>query len=105
MPDVGYTVIHRTCRAPSGPDRGMVNSQAPRRMIVERRPPWRPDASPEWTTLPVARLRYSAVERTWTLYARDRHLRFHRCDRLPPSAMIDDLLREIERDPTGIFWG
>jgi len=41
----------------------------------------------------------------WTLYWRDRHLRFHRYDELPPSLRIDDLLTEIDRDPTAIFWG
>jgi hypothetical protein len=40
-----------------------------------------------------------------TLYWRDRNLRFHRYDQLPPSPSIGDLLTEIERDPTAIFWG
>jgi hypothetical protein len=73
--------------------------------IVERRAPWREDAGPEWTSLPVARLRHTAATRTWTLYWRDRNLRFHRYDQLAPSPRIDDLLAEIDRDPTGIFWG
>ena len=37
--------------------------------------------------------------------ARDRTLRFHRYDQIEPSPQIDDLLREIGRDPTAIFWG
>jgi hypothetical protein len=41
----------------------------------------------------------------WTLYWRDRNLRFHRYDQLPPSPSIIDLLTEIDRDPTAIFWG
>ena len=32
-------------------------------------------------------------------------LRFHLYDRITPSPRIDDLLREIDRDPTAIFWG
>jgi len=36
--------------------------------IVERRPPWRDDYGPEWSRLPVARLRYVASRRLWTLY-------------------------------------
>jgi hypothetical protein len=39
------------------------------------------------------------------LYWRDRNLRFHRYEQLPPSPHIDDLLQEIDRDPTAIFWG
>jgi len=39
------------------------------------------------------------------LYWRDRNLRFHRYGQLEPSPSIDDLLKEIDRDPTAIFWG
>jgi hypothetical protein len=73
--------------------------------IVECRPPWRPEADPEWTRLPVARLRYTKAIRRWSLYWRDRHARFHAYDLLPPSPHVDDLLREIDSDPTAIFWG
>ena len=73
--------------------------------IVECRPPWRPEADPEWTRLPVARLRYTKTTQCWSLYWRDRNLRFHAYDRLPPSPHVDDLLREIGSDPTAIFWG
>jgi hypothetical protein len=34
-----------------------------------------------------------------------RNLRFHIYDPLTPSNRIDDLLTEIDRDPTCIFWG
>ncbi|MGP0026113.1 MAG: DUF3024 domain-containing protein [Streptosporangiaceae bacterium] len=73
--------------------------------IVECRPLWRADMGAEWTRFPIARLRYTKVTRRWSLYWRDRHLRFHLYDRITPSALIDDLLREIDRDPTAIFWG
>jgi hypothetical protein len=43
--------------------------------------------------------------RAWTLYRRDRNLRFHPYDRLAPSPSVDALLAEIDRDPTCIFWG
>jgi hypothetical protein len=36
---------------------------APRHLtIVERRAPWRDEFGPEWTSLPIARLRYSAAD-------------------------------------------
>jgi hypothetical protein len=73
--------------------------------IMERRAPWRADLGPEWTSVPVARLRYAAATKSWTLYWRDRNLRFHSYDELAPSSRIDDLLAEIDRDPAGIFWG
>ncbi|MFW6600527.1 DUF3024 domain-containing protein [Propionibacteriaceae bacterium Y2011] len=73
--------------------------------IVERRAPWREDYGPEWTTMPVARLRYTKTTALWSLYWRDRNLRFHNYDLAEPSARIDDLLDELDRDPTCIFWG
>ena len=76
--------------------------------IVERRAPWQADLDPdrtEWTTFPIARLRYTTTERTWTLYWRDRNLRFHHYDRAAATARVDDLLDEVDRDPTSIFWG
>ena len=79
---------------------------APRHLtIVECRPPWRPEAGPDWTRFPIARLRYTKASRSWSLFWRDRHLRFHAYDRLAPSVHIDDLLRELDADPTAIFWG
>jgi Protein of unknown function (DUF3024) len=73
--------------------------------IVERRPPWCADVGPEWTHLPIARLRYTKTTQTWALYWRDRNLRFHAYDRLAPSPHLDTLLTELDRDPTGLFWG
>ncbi len=73
--------------------------------IIERRAPCRPDYGPEWTTAPVARLRYTISRRHWTLYRRDRNFRWHRYAYLEPSADVTVLLDEIDSDPTGIFWG
>ncbi|MCD5353204.1 DUF3024 domain-containing protein [Kineosporia mesophila] len=73
--------------------------------IVECRPPWRPEAGPEWTRLPVARLRYTKSTKKWSLYWRDRNLKFHIYDRLPADTDVDVLLTEINQDPTAIFWG
>jgi Protein of unknown function (DUF3024) len=73
--------------------------------ILERRAPWRKDFGPEWTSFPIARLGYAATTKTWTLYWRDRNLKFHRYDLLDPSPRIDDLLTELDRDPTATFWG
>lgn len=79
---------------------------APRHLtILERRAPWHEDLGPEWTSLPIARLRYTAADKSWTLYWRDRNLRFHNYDPLAPSQRVEDLLTELDRDPTCIFWG
>lgn len=73
--------------------------------IVECHPPWQAGDDAEWTRFPVARLRYTKSTRRWSLYWRDRHLRFHEYDQVPATASVEDLLAEIDRDPTAIFWG
>lgn len=73
--------------------------------ILECRPPWDPEYGPEWTRLPVARLRYTKSRGEWSLYWSDRHLKFHEYDRVQPSTSVTDLLDEIDADPTCIFWG
>ncbi|MFF0338364.1 DUF3024 domain-containing protein [Kribbella sp. NPDC004875] len=73
--------------------------------IVERRPPWHENLGPDWTTSAIARLRYNTTDKSWTLHWSDQHQRFHLYDQLAPSRSIDDLLAEIDRDPTSIFWG
>jgi hypothetical protein len=79
---------------------------APRHVtILDCRPPWRGDDGTDWTRFPVARLRYTQRTGTWSLYWCDRNERFHDYDRVSPSRRIDDLLDEIDRDPTAIFWG
>ena len=45
--------------------------------IVECRPPWRAGMGVEWTRFPIARLRYTKTTGVWSLYWRDRDLRFH----------------------------
>lgn len=73
--------------------------------IVERRAPWREGIRPEWTSHGVARLRYTAASSRWTLYWRDRNERWHVYDPIGPTPDIRALINEIDRDPTGIFWG
>ncbi len=73
--------------------------------VMERRAPWRGGAAEEWSSLPVARLRYTKASGTWTLYWRDRHSRFHRYQPVGPTNDIAVLIAELERDPTCIFWG
>lgn len=73
--------------------------------LVECRPPWNPDLSSDWTRLPVARFRYTMDLELWSLYWADRNSKFHEYDLIEPSSDIEDLIAEVERDPTSIFWG
>jgi len=73
--------------------------------IVECRPPWRADVGAQWTRFPIARLRYTKTTGVWSLYWRDRNLGFHAYDLVSATASIEELLSEVDRDPTAIFWG
>lgn len=72
--------------------------------IVECRPP-RGDFGPERTRSPIARLRYTKATRMWSLYWHDHNQRFHAYDGVPATESVEELLAEVERDPTAIFWG
>jgi len=50
-------------------------------------------------------LRYTKAARQWSLYWRDHNLRFHDYDRVRPTESVEDLLAEVDRDPTANFWG
>jgi Protein of unknown function (DUF3024) len=73
--------------------------------IVECRPPGRTEMGSDWTRFPIARLRYAKTRGVWSLYWRDRNLRFYAYDLVSPMASIEELLAEVDRDPTAIFWG
>ena len=83
--------------------------RGPNVTIVERRPPFSPDlVGPEWSSRPLAQLRYTPpppVAGRWRLYWADRHGRWHLLDGVPPAATPAPLLAHIDTDPTGIFWG
>lgn len=72
--------------------------------IFENRAPWLKGIT-EWTSAPVAQIRYDAKEGFWTLYCADRNDRWHEYTELLPLRNLDKILEEIDRDPTGIFWG
>jgi hypothetical protein len=73
--------------------------------IVECRSPWAPEVGSDWTRSPVARMRYVTSRGVWTLYWRDSDGSWHVYREVPPTASIDRLLGEVDRDPTAIFWG
>ena len=73
--------------------------------IIERRAPWRDDYGPEWSSFPIARLRYTQSTGPWQMYWRDRHLKFHKYDQMPPSSTVQRLLNHITESKNPIFFG
>jgi hypothetical protein len=74
--------------------------------LVERRAPWnRAMEGQPWTRMPIAQFRYDVGSRRWTVYWPDRNTRWHVDDDVEPSPALGLLLAEVDRDPTGIYWG
>ena len=71
--------------------------------ILETRPDWK--GGPEWTHFPIARLRFNRSTRQWTIYWRDRNLKFHIYDRKRPTKNVQSLLDYIGSGEDAIFWG
>lgn len=71
--------------------------------LFEERPGFRDRT--RWMRAPVAKFRYVASRQLWTLFCQHSDLRWHRYEPLPSAGSFEILLREVRRDPTGIFWG
>lgn len=71
--------------------------------IVEVRPPWDGVGGP--TRFPIARLSYASSTGLWTIYWRDRNLKFHQYDRKQPTTNVQALLDFIADSGDPIFWG
>jgi len=76
--------------------------------IIESRPAFqKPDI---WTHMPIAQFRYNPYTTKWTLFAPDRNSKWHdyncwKTDWDSSKGDFNSLLEEVEKDPTGIFWG
>jgi len=73
--------------------------------IFECRPLWHDQVDAEWSRQEVARMRYTKVQRVWTLYWPDRNSKFHYYEHLKPTPHIDRLIAAVDIDETCIFWG
>jgi len=71
--------------------------------IYESRPMFN-DQSRKVDTV-VAQFRYDPKDSTWALYYADRNSKWHLYVDADPSSNLDDLLAEVEEDPTYILWG
>lgn len=108
IPDDDMRTIERWCRERVPEhlwDQVRVEADATNRhvTIVEVRPPW--NGVGEHTRFPIARLRYTATTGRWTLYWRDRNLRFHEYRRRRPTRSITSLLDFLASHEDPIFWG
>jgi len=59
----------------------------------------------EWTHSPVAQFRHDENTNRWTLYCCDRNSKWHRYSNSDPTQNLEQLIQEVDKDPTCIFWG
>jgi Protein of unknown function (DUF3024) len=58
-----------------------------------------------WTETPIAQFRFDRNTQKWSLFSLDRNDRWHLYDLIKPSMNFDDMLKAIDNDKTGAFWG
>lgn len=61
--------------------------------------------SGRWLSVPMAKLRYDEPADTWTLFSATVDGDWQVYADAYPTNHVGPLLDEIDRDPTGIFWG
>lgn len=71
--------------------------------LIETRPYYKDPSI--WTETPVAQFRFDTETKKWLLYSADGNSKWLPYDLVKSSADFDDLLRALDRDPTGAFWG
>jgi hypothetical protein len=59
----------------------------------------------QWVAIKIAQVRYDPGGGKWTLYCADRNSKWHEYSGLRSQRVLDKILKEMDRDPTGIFWG
>ena len=59
----------------------------------------------EWEECKVAQFQYDPSSKTWTLYCTDRNSRWREYTDTSATKDFGTLLAEVDKDPTGIFWG
>lgn len=109
VPDTALAKIRRFCERRTPPKlrdqmRLDVMARGNSVTIADCRPLWK-GAPGEWTHQPIAQLRYQPPTQCWTLHWADRNDRWHPYDDLDPTTDLDELINEIDQDPTCIFFG
>ena len=72
-------------------------------LLFESRP--RFDSPNDWMEHSVAKFVYVKHSGVWRLFCQMSDLRWHSYEPLPEAPYLEQLVAEVRRDPTGIFWG
>ncbi len=72
--------------------------------LIESRPVFRQPGL--WVELKIALFEFDGKARSWRLYCYDRNSRRRAyLEGSDESPQLENLLQEVDADPTGIFWG
>jgi hypothetical protein len=55
--------------------------------------------------MPIAQFRFDPETGKWTLYYADRNSKWHEYTDIEATSHFDELLKGVDSDPTGIFFG
>lgn len=71
--------------------------------VYEERPGW--DNPQQWSSLPVAKLKYTRKDNVWKLYWMRRDMKWHLYEMPRGTKNLEPLLEEVDNDPHGAFFG
>ena len=72
-------------------------------VYFESRPDW--TGRPGWLDHDIAKFRFTKRTGLWSLFCQFSDLKWHAYEPLPYSPSLAELVAEVERDPTCIFFG
>ena len=59
----------------------------------------------QWGHMAIAQFRFDQANEEWTLYCADRNSKWHEYLEVDSTSRFESLLVEVDKDPTGIFFG
>ena len=72
-------------------------------IVYEERPQWN---DPEkWSREPIAKFKYIRKDDRWKLYWMRGDLKWHPYEMKPATKSLGALVKEVDTDPHGAFWG
>jgi len=72
-------------------------------IIYEERPRW--NDPQEWLNSPIAKFKHIRKDKIWKLYWMRQDMKWHTYFGLNSSKDLEDLVKEVDNDPHGAFWG
>lgn len=71
--------------------------------VYEERP--RRDDPNQWSSMPLAKFKYVGKDNAWKLYWMRRDAKWHLYEMPPGTKSLEALVREVDSDPHGAFFG